>query len=52
MKTNELTPRRSVKLLLVSQTVADLEQSKIRIRDVDEAAEIMGLNDFYFEGII
>lgn len=49
----DLTPRRAVKLLLVSRTLADLENSRnIRQKDVDEAKEIMGLGDFYFKDLI
>lgn len=52
-KEHDLTPRRMVKLLLVSRTLADLEESKnVRKKDVDEASEIMGLSDLYFKDII
>ena len=52
-KEYDLTPRRAVKLLLVSRTLADLEESKnVRKKDVDEASEIMGLSDLYFKDII
>ena len=48
-----LSPRRAVKLLLVSRTLADLEEARsVRIKDVDEASEIMGLGDFYFKDFI
>ena len=52
-KEYDLTPRRAVKLLLVSRTLADLEKSRsVRKKDVDEAKEIMGLGDFYFKDLI
>ena len=46
------TPRKEVKLLLVSRTIADLEGVRdIRIRDVKEAIRLMGLDHPYFRGI-
>ena len=52
-KKYDLSPRRAVKLLLVSRTLADLEKSRsVRKKDVDEATEIMGLGDFYFKDLI
>ena len=45
------TKRKEVKLLLVSRTIADLEGAKnIRIKDVKEAINLMGLEHPYFRG--
>jgi magnesium chelatase family protein len=52
-KKYDLSPRRAVKLLLVSRTLADLDEARsVRIKDVDEASEVMGLGDFYFKDLI
>ena len=48
----ELAKRTQVKLLLVARTVADLAQvTSIRIADVKEAVDLMGLNHEYFAGM-
>lgn len=45
-----LTKRQEVKLLLVSRTIADLEDTRyIRIRDVRQAVNMMGLEHPYFQ---
>jgi magnesium chelatase family protein len=45
-----LTKRQEVKLLLVSRTIADLENTRyIRIRDVRDALNMMGLEHPYFK---
>ena len=42
--------RTKVKLILVSRTIADLEQStNIQISHVDTAVSLMGINDDYFK---
>jgi magnesium chelatase family protein len=45
-----LTKRQEVKLLLVSRTIADLENTRyIRIRDVKDAINMMGFKHPYFK---
>lgn len=47
----DMTKRMEVKLVLVSRTIADLADSReIRIKHVDEAAQLMGLMSSYFNG--
>lgn len=51
-KDYDLTPRREMKLQLVSRTLADLEGSRnVRIKDVDDASMVMGLTNPYFKDI-
>jgi predicted ATPase with chaperone activity len=49
----DLTKRMQVKLLLVARTVADYEEVRaVRVRDVEEAVDLMGLEHEYFKGIM
>lgn len=49
----DLTKRMEVKLYLVARTIADFEESRdIRITDVKEAIELMGLNQDYFRHFV
>ena len=48
--TFNLTKRMEVKLLLVSRTIADLENSHyIRVKDIKEAIDLMGIEHPYFQ---
>ena len=48
----DLTKRMQVKLRLVALTIADVENARtIRVRDVEEAVDLMGLRDEYFRSM-
>ncbi len=50
LRSLDLTKRMEVKVLLVSRTIADFDESKeIRVGDVKEAIELMGLDQPYFK---
>lgn len=48
----DLTKRMKVKLRLVARTIADLEESRgIRVKDIKEAVDLMGLDHDYFRSL-
>jgi len=49
----DLAPRTEVKVLLVAQTIADYEgANQIRVKDIKEAVDLMGIEQNYFKDMI